>query len=120
MGRINTELFMEQVSRLFNCDLHRFKKAGRLYGEDKELRDLIVFLLWERGSYTNREIGEVFSVGNTADSHTLVERNQNREGLIIKTNQMLLTVFRTRFASTVMMSYKSSFFSHFCLRLQSR
>ena len=55
--------YVEQVSRLFNCDLHRFKKAGRLYGEYKELRDLIVFLLWERGSDTNREIGEAFSVG---------------------------------------------------------
>ena len=69
--------YVEQVSRLFNCDLHRFKKAGRLYGEDKELRDLIVFLLWERGSYTNREIGEVFSVGYTAVSH-IVKKVKNQ------------------------------------------
>lgn len=66
VGRINTKMFLEQVSRLFHGDLHRFRRAGRLYGEDKELRDLIVFLLWEKGSYTNREIGEVFSVSYTA------------------------------------------------------
>ena len=49
--------------------MHRFKKGGRLYGEDKENMDLLVFLLWERGAYTNAEIGEVFGVGYTAVSH---------------------------------------------------
>ncbi len=44
-----------------------------------------------------------------------MERKQNREGPIIKTNQRLLTVFYARFISTVMMCYKSSFFSPFCL-----
>jgi len=46
---------------------------------------------------------------------TLMERKQNREGLIIKTNQTFLTVLLTRFISTVIMSYKCSFFSPFCL-----
>ena len=44
---------------------------------------------------------------------TLIERKQNREGVIIKTNQRLFTVFYPRFISTVMMSYESSFFSPF-------
>ncbi len=84
VGRINTKLFIEQVSRLFNCDLHRFKKAGRLYGKDKEFRDLLVFLLWERGSFTNREIGEVFSVGYTAVSHIVKKvkkPNESKSGI---------------------------------------
>jgi REP element-mobilizing transposase RayT len=76
VGRINTKLFLEQVSRLFNCEVHRFKRAGRLFGEDKDLRDLLVFFLWERGSYTNREIGEVFSLGYTSVSH-IVKKVKN-------------------------------------------
>ena len=83
VGRINTKLFLEQVSGLFNCDWRRLKKAGRLYGEDKELRDLIVFLLWQRGAYTNVEIGEVFGVGYTAVSHIVkkvkTQMQANRE-----------------------------------------
>jgi hypothetical protein len=56
--------------------VHRFKRAGRLFGEDKDLRDLLVFFLWERGSYTNREIGEVFSLGYTSVSH-IVKKVKN-------------------------------------------
>ena len=49
--------------------------------------------------------------------HTLMERKQNREGFIEKTNQTLFTVLYTsRFISTVLMSYKNSFFLHFCIR----
>jgi hypothetical protein len=69
VGRINAKVFLEQASGLFNYDVHRFKKDGRLYGEDKESRDLLVFLLWETGAYTNAEIGEAFGVSYTAVSH---------------------------------------------------
>ncbi len=69
VGRISAEEVLEQASGFLHCDVHRFKKVGRLYGEDKENRDLLVFFLWERGAYTNAEIGEVFGVGYTAVSH---------------------------------------------------
>jgi putative transposase len=47
----------------------RFKKGGRVYGKEKEKRDLWVFLLWQSGAYTNGEIGEMFGIGYTAVSH---------------------------------------------------
>jgi len=69
VGRIDTDLIIKRASRLLNCDVERFKKAGRLYGEDKENRDFLVFMLWERGAFTNEEIGEFFGVSYTAVSH---------------------------------------------------
>ena len=76
-------VFLEQASRLLNYDVHRFKKDGRLYGEDKEYRDILVFLLWETGAYTNAEIGEAFGVSYTAVSHIVkkvkTQMKANRE-----------------------------------------
>lgn len=69
VGATNAREFLDQASRLLDCDVNQFKNAGRLYGEDKESRDLLVFLLWERGTYTNAGIGEVFGVSYTAVSH---------------------------------------------------
>jgi lipoate synthase len=50
-------------------DLVPVKQAKKHLDEDKEYRDLLVFLLWKRGAYTNAEIGEAFGVTYTAVSH---------------------------------------------------
>jgi len=54
-----------------------FKEKGRVYGKEKEKRDLWVFLLWESGAYTNREIGDMFGISYTAVSH-IVKNAKNR------------------------------------------
>ena len=36
---------------------------------DREIRDLLVYLLWQRGGHTNVEIGDFFGVTYTAVSH---------------------------------------------------
>jgi putative transposase len=69
VGRVNFDLFLEKAAGLFSCDVARFRTAPRLYGTDKELRDILVFFLWEKGAHTNAEIGEAFGVGYTAVSH---------------------------------------------------
>jgi putative transposase len=69
VGRVNFDLFLEQAAGLFSCDVARLRTTPRLYGTDKELRDILVFFLWEKGAYTNAEIGEAFGVGYTAVSH---------------------------------------------------
>jgi putative transposase len=69
VGRLDAEAITEQASGLLHCDAIVFKEKGRLYGRDKEKRDLMVFFLWERGSYTNSEIGDVFGITYTAVSH---------------------------------------------------
>jgi len=52
-----------------NWNVDTLKSTGRVHGEDRENRDLLVFLLWETGAYTNAEIGEIFGIGYTAVSH---------------------------------------------------
>jgi putative transposase len=69
VGRIDAEAYLGQASGLLGRDLKRFRETGRLYGEEREDRDILVYLLWERGAFTNEEIGGIFGVSYSAVSH---------------------------------------------------
>ena len=69
VGRVDVEVFLNSASRLLEFDLKRIREAGRLYGKEKEGRDLLIYLLWERGAFTNEEIGEFLGVTYPAVSH---------------------------------------------------
>jgi hypothetical protein len=58
-------------------DLKRFRETGRLYGEEREDRDILAYLLWETGAFTNKEIGVPFGVSYSAVSH--IERRVKRQ-----------------------------------------
>ncbi len=67
------------------------KNGGRLYGKKKEERDLWVFLLWQTGSYTNGEIGEMFGISYTAVSHIVKEaRNRMKNDQVFQRDYALL------------------------------
>ncbi|MFH1488421.1 MAG: hypothetical protein ABII06_05915, partial [Pseudomonadota bacterium] len=69
VGRIDAEGYLARASALLGRDLKRFRETGRLYGEEREDRDILVYLLWERGAFTNEEIGGFFGVSYSAVSH---------------------------------------------------
>ena len=69
VGRIDPEVVVNKASHVLNCDGERLRERKRLYGQDKDNRDLMVYALLERCSFTNREIGDFFSVSYTAVSH---------------------------------------------------
>ncbi|MFX0046422.1 MAG: hypothetical protein ACFE8Z_11285, partial [Candidatus Hermodarchaeota archaeon] len=47
----------------------RFRETWRFYGEEKEDRDILAYLLCERGAFTNEKIGGFFGVSYSAVSH---------------------------------------------------
>jgi putative transposase len=61
---------LEKASDLLGCELEKFRTASRLYREeDKERRDLLVYLLWGTGALTNERIGELFGISYSSVSH---------------------------------------------------
>ena len=62
-------MVLNRASELFECDFEKLKDRRRLYGKDKDIRDLLVCFFWEGGAYTNEEIGNVFGITYTAVSH---------------------------------------------------
>jgi len=82
---------LEQGAKLLNCDLEKLKKAQRLYGKDKENRDLLVYLLWERGVHTNQKIGSLFGLTYSSVSHIVKRlKAQIRDSKKLKEKHKLL------------------------------
>jgi len=60
---------IQQACRVLDCDVERYRTAPRVYGEDKERRDLAVYLLWKTGLLTNEKIGQLFGFSYSSVSH---------------------------------------------------
>ena len=69
LGRLDMDRVLEGACAALNWNVATLKKKGRVHGEDRQNRDLLVFLLWETGAYTKAEIGEIFGIGYTTVSH---------------------------------------------------
>jgi REP element-mobilizing transposase RayT len=48
--------------RAIKCDAKKFTKAGRISAVEKINRDLVIYLLWQTGRFTNTEIGKKFDL----------------------------------------------------------
>ncbi len=58
-----------------------------MYGPEKDDRDLLVYLLWKTGGYTNEEIGQWFNITYTTVSHIVKRmKTQLRVGGTSKRN----------------------------------
>ena len=55
-------IIIEKAAVIIGCDLHELIEPGRVYGTKKSNRDLLIYLIWEYGVYTNEEIGKLFHV----------------------------------------------------------
>ena len=60
---------LEQGAKLLACDVEKLKNVQRLDGKDKENRDLLVCLLWEKRVKTNEEIGSLFGITYSSVIH---------------------------------------------------
>ena len=47
------------------------EKAHRLHGENKQKRDLLIYLIWNTGLMTNDAIGKQFGMSYSAVSHSV-------------------------------------------------
>ena len=51
-----------------SCDLQEFIFSRRIKVPDRENRDLLLYILYDTGQYTNKEIGELFELTYSAVS----------------------------------------------------
>jgi REP element-mobilizing transposase RayT len=62
---------LRMAERALKCDVQRFVQAGRVSGPEKDKRDLMIYLLWKTGSFSNDQIGRLFGVSYSAISHAV-------------------------------------------------
>ena len=62
---------LKESAKVVQVDLDKCVQAKRLRGIDKHKRDLLVYLLWNKGLMTNEQLGRVFNISNSAVSHSV-------------------------------------------------
>jgi len=68
---LKTENYKNKIFKTANAlgfKMEVVRERGRVRDEDKEGRDILIYLLWEEGIYTNIEIGKLFGLGYSAIS----------------------------------------------------
>jgi putative transposase len=61
-GDADPEVLFLRAAEILNCDPGQFLKAARVSKAHKADRDLLIYLLWQSGRLTNRQIGEKFGL----------------------------------------------------------
>lgn len=59
------------AEKILQIKVRDLQNSGRVYGEKKEKRDLMVFLLWKSGYISNKRIGQYFGITPSAVSHAI-------------------------------------------------
>ena len=59
------------AEKKLQIEVRDLRSPGRIYGDKKDKRDLMVFLLWKSGSISNKKIGEYFNISHSAVSHAV-------------------------------------------------
>ena len=84
--------FLNKASKILKCDLERIKNSPRVRESDKLNRDLLLYLLWQEGKYTNVQIGILMGLTHSAVSRRVaiigekmaLEQNFNKQIKAIK------------------------------------
>jgi REP-associated tyrosine transposase len=63
--------FSNRAARILQCDLERIKNSPRVSQSDKIKRDILLYLLWQQGSYTNNQIGAIVGLTDSAVSRRI-------------------------------------------------
>uniref|UniRef100_A0A832EJZ6 Transposase IS200-like domain-containing protein n=1 Tax=Desulfacinum infernum TaxID=35837 RepID=A0A832EJZ6_9BACT len=69
LGKLDPAKILALASKVFHWDPGCLEGSRRLYGVDRENRDLVVYFLWRNGAYRNAEIGRIFGMGYSSVSH---------------------------------------------------
>lgn len=62
---------LRSVEKVLQCDFQHFVQAGRISGPEKDKRDLMIYLLWKTGGFSNDQIGRLFGISYSAISHAV-------------------------------------------------
>ena len=56
------EVLLKKAARILGCNLMNFKSSLRISEQDKDNRDLLIYLLWKTGLFKNQEIGDLLGL----------------------------------------------------------
>ena len=86
---------VQRAAKIIDSDPSKYKQASRISESEKEKRDMLIFLLWETGRYTNSEIGSVFGISYSSVSRRValirsIIKQQGKYGKIYRRLKALI------------------------------
>ena len=64
----NPMQLIQRAAKIIDCDPEKYRQSSRISKFDKEKRDMLIYLLWETGRYTNSEISSLFGLSYSSAS----------------------------------------------------
>lgn len=88
---IDAEKTIEKLEQALNCHVDTFKKTLRISKTDTMNRDLVLYLLWNSGIFTNQQIGEVLGLSYSSVSRraAMVRQSIQSDEILLKKVQQL-------------------------------
>jgi len=65
---VNIESVLSKAAGLLKCDMNLFRESNRISKSVKADRDLLIYITWQLGVFTNQQIGEKFGLSYSAVS----------------------------------------------------
>ena len=89
--------FLAEASKKLKCDLDAMKVAGRVSAQDKDNKDLLIYILWKTGTVTNSVIGEQFGIIYSSVSHYVksMRLKLEKDRLLKKKLNSVYSLFKT-------------------------
>lgn len=93
---IDAETTIEKLTQALNCRVDKFRKSLRISKADKMNRDLMLYLLWDSGFFTNRQIGELLGLSYSSVSRraAMVRTSIQRDTLLLEKVQQLSALIK--------------------------
>lgn len=89
------EKILKKAAKVLKCNMNDFLSSSRISDSDKLNRDVLVYLLWSTGWYTNKEIGNLFGLGYSSVSRrvaimkTMIPQDDNLNKRITKMKSLI-------------------------------
>ncbi|MDP2646349.1 MAG: transposase [Desulfobacterales bacterium] len=88
LGEFQAEAILHRAAQILNFDLESIGRPKQMTSEQREKRDLMIYLLWETGRFTNLKIGELFGL-----TYSSISRRVSDVGICMTKGKM----FRERY-----------------------
>ncbi len=85
---VDPEKILQIVSGQMQIDLDAFRKSKRIAKAQRDQRDLLIYLLWRSGRFSNHEIGSLLGIG-----YSNVSRRINQIGYRLEKDKGLMAKY---------------------------
>jgi putative transposase len=58
----NPKALLEKAASILDCNVIEYRRSLRISAQQRDNRDLLIYLLWETGLYKNQEIGDLLGL----------------------------------------------------------